>query len=435
MSTPMLDSIDRELGLLARRQPDIARLLSEPARLPDPEPEPGAADPEPGGPALEPESAGPELDDEDDDQEPDQRALRPMWALLGLSVVGAALVGTIGFAGSYDAVRQLGIDHGVPRHIADLLPIGVDSGIIVFLALALALAWAGYPVWFLRPAAHALTFATIAFNAAGSWQKGDPVGVGLHAVLPILFVAAVEAAYSAVSRMVGIETGERADTPRGARWLLAPLPTFLLWRRMVLWDLRSYRSAVKLERSRVTFKMLVVERYGRGRKVPAQARLRLRLAKLGAALEDPLPDVSAIIEQPSANDSSTTTKAAGHPSAKTSANGDATRAAGGGLAETTSGGGTRSDKAGKAGSALRRTSSTNGGERPSATARIPRAASRGRLRRPSLTDDQLDAALKDLDPGSATVSVARACREVGCSEDRAKQALARIGRLPEGVTV
>ncbi|WP_030622420.1 DUF2637 domain-containing protein, partial [Streptomyces fulvoviolaceus] len=97
------------------------------------------------------------------------------------------------------------------------------------LALDLLLTWIRIPFPLLRQTAWLLTAATIAFNGAAAWP--DPLGVGMHAVIPILFVVSVEAARHAIGRIADITADKHMEGVRLTRWLLSPLPTFLLWRR------------------------------------------------------------------------------------------------------------------------------------------------------------------------------------------------------------
>lgn len=205
-------------------------------------------------------------------KQPSQPRRWPLWLLLGISVVGAVVVGVIGFAGSYSAVQRLATDHGISPAIARWLPIGVDAGIGAFLCLDLALAMMRLPVPILRPAAHLLTLATVWFNAAGAWAAGDWTGTGLHGVLPLLFVIAVESGRHAIAQLTGLEDGTRMDGVRLSRWLLAPLPTFLLWRRMRLWEITSYTTALELERLRRACARYIQQRYGKVRRCPVEVR-------------------------------------------------------------------------------------------------------------------------------------------------------------------
>ncbi|MEU8975643.1 DUF2637 domain-containing protein, partial [Streptomyces monashensis] len=126
--------------------------------------------------------------------------------------------------------------------------------------------------------------ATIAFNGAAAWP--DPLGVGMHAVIPILFVVAVEAARHAVGRIADITADKHMEGVRITRWLLSPVPTFLLWRRMKLWELRSYDQVIKLEQERLVYQASLRSRFGRAwrRKAPVESLMPLRLARYGVPL-------------------------------------------------------------------------------------------------------------------------------------------------------
>ncbi|MFJ8883628.1 DUF2637 domain-containing protein [Streptomyces sp. NPDC102402] len=198
------------------------------------------------------------------------------------------VLAAIGFTGSYAAVRGLAKEQGFGQ-FALVFPVGIDAGIIVLLALDLLLAWLRIPMPLLRHTAWLLTAATIAFNAATAWP--DPLGTGMHAVIPILFVVAVEAARHAVGRIADITADKHMDGVRLARWLLAPFPTFRLWRRMKLWELRSYEQVIKLEQDRIIYQARLQARFGRNwrRKAPIEALMPLRLAKHGVPLADTAP--------------------------------------------------------------------------------------------------------------------------------------------------
>ncbi len=208
--------------------------------------------------------------------------------LAGVVVTGAVVIAGIGFAGSYAAVRDLAIDKGFGR-FANVFPIGIDAGIVVLLALDLLLTWIRIPFPLLRQTAWLLTAATIAFNGAAAWP--DPVGVGMHAVIPILFVVSVEAARHAVGRIADITADRHMESVRIARWLLAPVPTFRLWRRMKLWELRSYEEVIRLEQDRLVYQARLRARYGRSwrRKAPVESLMPLRLARYGVPLADTAP--------------------------------------------------------------------------------------------------------------------------------------------------
>lgn len=201
---------------------------------------------------------------------------------------GALTVAGIGFAGSYAAVVNLARRKGF-GDFAMVFPVGIDAGIAVLLALDLLLSWIRIPFPMLRHIAWLLTAATIAFNGAAAWP--DPLGVGMHAVMPVLFVVVVEAVRHAVGRLADITADKHMDGVRVWRWLLAPGSTGRLWRRMKLWELRSYEQAVGMEQDRLIYQARLQAKYGRAwrRKAPVDAVLPLRLAKLGVPLTETAP--------------------------------------------------------------------------------------------------------------------------------------------------
>lgn len=205
--------------------------------------------------------------------------------LIGVVIAGAVIIAGIGFAGSYAAVRELAVEKGF-GDFSYFFPIGIDAGICVLLALDLLLTWIRIPFPLLRQTAWVLTAATIAFNGAAAWP--DPLGVGMHAVIPVLFVVAVEAARHAVGRIADITADKHMEGVRLTRWLLSPIPTFRLWRRMKLWELRSYEQVIKLEQDRLIYQARLQARFGRAwrRKAPVEALMPLRLAKYGVPLAE-----------------------------------------------------------------------------------------------------------------------------------------------------
>ncbi|WP_443066976.1 DUF2637 domain-containing protein [Streptomyces sp. NBC_01261] len=198
------------------------------------------------------------------------------------------VIAGIGFAGSYAAVRELALKKGFGT-FAYVFPIGIDAGICVLLALDLLLTWIRIPFPLLRQTAWLLTAATIAFNGAAAWP--DPLGVGMHAVIPILFVVSVEAARHAIGRIADITADKHMEGVRLTRWLLSPIPTFLLWRRMKLWELRSYEQAIKREQDRLVYQARLHTRYGHAwrHKAPVESIMPLRLTRYGVPLAQTAP--------------------------------------------------------------------------------------------------------------------------------------------------
>jgi len=241
-------------------------------------------------------------------------------ALVAVVVSGVAVIAGIGFVGSYTAVQHLAAREGF-GWFSYALPVGIDLGITVFLSLDLLLTWLRMPLALLRQLAWLLTAATIVFNAASAWPR--PLATGMHAVVPLLFVASIEAARHTVSRITAFDADQYMEGTRIGRWLLAPAATFRLWRRRQLWELRSYQEAIEMERRRLVFRARLKAQYGRAwrRKAPVDLLLVLKLANLGeplpafrleAAILDPVLTV-ALPGPATAPDTVLTPLAAPHP--------------------------------------------------------------------------------------------------------------------------
>jgi hypothetical protein len=211
------------------------------------------------------------------------RAQKTIAAIVG---TGTAFIATLGFLGSYEAVTAKAHALGF-GWFSDWITIGVDAGIGVFLALDLLLTWLRMPYPLLRHIAWLLTSATIVFNASASWPH--PLGVAMHAVIPLLFVAATEAARHAIGRIADITADKYMEGPPPSRWFLNPYGTFILWRRQRLWGIRQWDTVLHLEQERRIYIGKLRQQHGRAwrRKASAQQLLVLRLAtKDGLSIEE-----------------------------------------------------------------------------------------------------------------------------------------------------
>lgn len=200
-----------------------------------------------------------------------------------VAVVAAlvAVLGLLGFVNSFAAVA----DAARPSfgRLAWTVPLGIDLGIAIFAALDIVLARLDMRVRWLRFIPWALTAATVYLNVAG---EASVFGKVAHAVLPALWVVAVEIAAHVIRIRAGIANGTRMDGIRTSRWLLAPWTTLKLWRRMVLWEIRSYPDALARERARVLALTELQDTYGRWawrRRAPRRVRALYRLGELHTA--------------------------------------------------------------------------------------------------------------------------------------------------------
>jgi hypothetical protein len=196
-----------------------------------------------------------------------QQLSRGQFAAIAMAVALALVVAGYGLADSYVTVSALAARRGVP--LAGLVPAGIDGGVLALVAMDLVLAWVGMPVAWLRQLVRVLAVGTIAANMSGGWP--DPVAVGLHCAAPAMLLAVIEAGRTVLLRRIGQARGTRREAIPPARWLLAPWRTYRLWRRMVLWQVTSYRQAIdtELELRRAT--ALLRTRHGRHwrRRAPA----------------------------------------------------------------------------------------------------------------------------------------------------------------------
>jgi hypothetical protein len=122
--------------------------------------------------------------------------------------------------------------------------------------------------------------------------------------MPLLWVVLSEVAAHVYASHIGAVTGRRMEKIRRSRWILAPISTFALWRRMTLWELTSYTDALALERERLLARADLRETYGRAwrRRTPRRTRVLLKLGDLAPA-DDTAPPapptpVPAKVSQP-----------------------------------------------------------------------------------------------------------------------------------------
>jgi hypothetical protein len=211
-------------------------------------------------------------------------------AVLGTAVAVAGLA-LIGFANSFMAVTRAAEPSFGP--LAPTVPLGIDLGIAVFAALDLTLSRLDMRPRWVRLIPWALTAATIWLNVAPEHAWFGRVA---HACLPALWVLAVEAGAHVIRVRAGLAAGTAMDRVRRSRWLLAPWSTAGLWRRMVLWEVRSYPLALARERDRVLARTAMQDQYGllwRWR-APRRDRALYRLGELAPASTAPaLPAVPA----------------------------------------------------------------------------------------------------------------------------------------------
>ncbi|WTI72208.1 DUF2637 domain-containing protein [Streptomyces sp. NBC_00728] len=199
-----------------------------------------------------------------------------LW-LLGAVAVLAAGVGGLGLASSFEAVSAAGARWGFASPW--MLPVGIDTAIPVFTAAFLLLIRTDMPLGWVRFVPWVLTGVTCWLNIAAGHSLSAKLA---HGTMPLLWVVLSEVAAHVYASRIGAVTGRRMEKIRRSRWLLAPLSTFALWRRMTLWEVTSYSDALARERERQLARAQLRERFGwRWRsKTPRPERVLLKLGEL-----------------------------------------------------------------------------------------------------------------------------------------------------------
>ncbi|WP_371681599.1 DUF2637 domain-containing protein [Streptomyces sp. NBC_01276] len=174
------------------------------------------------------------------------------------ALAGMIPVTIIGFAASYSTLAAMAEAAGFAPWLAPWIPVGIDGAIIGFLALDLYLTGRRIPWPLLRFGAHAMTAATVIINASsGAILKtaaedavvAGPVRMLWHALMPVLFVVGVEGARRLIVHAAQLEDGTASDRVPLHRWVLSPVRTARLYRRMRLAVVRSYPEMVEREQA------------------------------------------------------------------------------------------------------------------------------------------------------------------------------------------
>jgi hypothetical protein len=205
-----------------------------------------------------------------------------------LTALGGAAVGGLGFYASFDAVSAKAAQWGFDEPW--VLPTAIDSAIPVFTGAYLLLIRTDMRLWWARLVPWALSLITCALNVASGESLWSKVA---HGAMSLLWVAVSEIAAHTYAVRIGAATGRRRrmDKVRWSRWVLSPLPTFLLWRRMKLWELADYDTVLGLEQERLVYQALLRGRFGRAwrRKAPVASLLPLQLVSVGVPLAETAP--------------------------------------------------------------------------------------------------------------------------------------------------
>jgi hypothetical protein len=201
-------------------------------------------------------------------------------------VLAAAVVSTLGLLSSYTALETKAAGWG--WEWPWLLPVGIDVAIPAFTGANLVLIRMGMELRWIRWVPRALTAVTVYLN----WNASDSTSGRLgHAALTLLWVVFSEIASHVYATRIGAVTGKkRMETVRRSRWILAPIPTARLRRRMILWEITSYEDALARLQQETWMRARLREEHGLlwRWKAPLEQRMTLKLGSAPAALADTL---------------------------------------------------------------------------------------------------------------------------------------------------
>ncbi|ROO88082.1 uncharacterized protein DUF2637 [Actinocorallia herbida] len=182
-----------------------------------------------------------------------------LWCRLALVPPIAALA-VLGAIGSFATVRAAAVPY-FGADLAWIVPVGLDLGILVLICWDLLLELDDTPWPVLRWIAWSYIGGTVLVNTSAA--HGDPAATAAHAAMPVLFITVTEGVRFQVRRRAGLASSSGRERIPRARWLLAPVSTTLLWRRMVLWQVASYTRALELEQERLMLISQLQQKHGR----------------------------------------------------------------------------------------------------------------------------------------------------------------------------
>ncbi|MER5995835.1 DUF2637 domain-containing protein [Streptomyces viridosporus] len=186
----------------------------------------------------------------------------------GAIVVAALVLAGIGLYLSFEHVAVFA--HEELRFASlgkgQLFAVGVDVGIMVMIAVDLLMAWLKRPISWIRYPVWLLTGATVVLNAASgapkgrAWELLDYVAAGAHGVVPVLFIMVVELGRTSIDRIVRPDQAERDSIP-WLRWILAPVATARIFRRMRLWGVTSYPEMIRRDQELIAYEQWLKRKY------------------------------------------------------------------------------------------------------------------------------------------------------------------------------
>ncbi|MFD5101788.1 DUF2637 domain-containing protein [Streptomyces albidochromogenes] len=210
------------------------------------------------------------------------------WAIGGIVIAALVLAG-IGLYLSFEHVAVFAFERLRFGSLGkgQMFAVGVDVGIMVMIAVDLLMAWLKRPITWIRYPVWLLTAVTVVLNAASgaprdrAWALMDYLAAGAHGVVPVLFIMVVELGRDAIDRVVRPDQAERESIP-WLRWVLAPIATARIFRRMRLWGVASYPEMIRRDQDLIAYEQWLKRKYkGDITKATEDELLPMRMAPYG----------------------------------------------------------------------------------------------------------------------------------------------------------
>lgn len=197
----------------------------------------------------------------------------PVAGLMYLSYA-VALIGAAAFALSFIGVNQAARPYF--GAVAWIIPLLGDLAIGVFTAFSIAAELAGLSSPTARWSSRLLIGFTIFANVA---HEPGIYGRVLHAAPPVIWVLIVTTFEHLVRRKVGLNSPTRIEGLRKSLWLLRPIGTWRIWRRMRVEAIPTYREALDRDAARAAIVGRFRVNHGRmwRQKAPLSELIALRL--------------------------------------------------------------------------------------------------------------------------------------------------------------
>lgn len=203
---------------------------------------------------------------------------------LTVAVVFAIAGMLIGFWFSFWNLRNAAAHHG--WHAPFLLPLMIDLGIPTYVIIDHLIVRLGWRSLLPRMAAWGFAAETIVLNGALT-SSGAVIWRITAASAPAAWVLGIEV-LRLIWRVLRKPPPEDADSIPLGRWIAAPVPTFLLWRRKHLLGVSSWPVMCALEDARLYLRDTVqaVQAKHSGLTVPLSVRKAMRSGRFPGSVAD-----------------------------------------------------------------------------------------------------------------------------------------------------